>query len=127
VSPLVQRIESAGDTQWAKQCDVPIAFGTDLWGPEAQRSQLREFEIRATLGSAERIVRSATATNAELLMQSLRPLIPATSGPVVILGQLDLDCPSAAEPLSDRQPAGAADRQQADMAARRPRPLTAHR
>ena len=87
---LVQRIESAGDThlpdrvvsnltqtvsrgrqvyEWARQCDVPIAFGTDLWGPEAQRSQLREFEMRAGLDSAARIIRSATATNAELLMQ----------------------------------------------------------
>ncbi|MGH7334673.1 MAG: amidohydrolase family protein [Candidatus Rokuibacteriota bacterium] len=87
---LVQRIESAGDThlpdrivsnleqtvsrgkevyEWAKQCDVPIAFGTDLWGPEAQKSQLREFEMRAALDSAARVIRSATATNAELLMQ----------------------------------------------------------
>ena len=87
---LVQRIESAGEThlpdrivgnlaqtvasgrqvyEWAKQYDVPIAFGTDLWGPEAQKSQLREFEMRAGLDSPERIIRSATATNAELLMQ----------------------------------------------------------
>jgi len=87
---LVQRIESAGDThlpdrivsnltqtvsrgrqvyEWARQCDVPIAFGTDLWGSEAQKSQLREFEMRAGLDSAARIIRSATATNAELLMQ----------------------------------------------------------
>lgn len=87
---LVQRIESASDThlpdrivsnlkqtvargqdvyEWAKQCDVPIAFGTDLWGPEAQKSQLREFEMRAALGSPARIISSATATNAELLMQ----------------------------------------------------------
>src|SRR5262245_47967891 len=87
---LVQRIESAGDThlpdrivknlertvargqdvyEWAKQRDVPIAFGTDLWGPEAQKSQLREFETRAGLDSPAHIIRSATATNAELLMQ----------------------------------------------------------
>jgi len=87
---LVQRIESAGETrlpdrivanlrqtvsrgqqvyEWAKQFDVPIAFGTDLWGPEAQKSQLREFETRAGLDSPERIIRSATAINAELLMQ----------------------------------------------------------
>jgi hypothetical protein len=53
---LVQRIESGGDTHlpdrivsnlrqtvargqdvyaWAKQHDVPIVFGTELWGPEA--------------------------------------------------------------------------------------------
>ena len=55
--------------EWAKQFDVPIAFGTDLWGPEAQKSQLREFETRAGLDSPERIIRSATAINAELLMQ----------------------------------------------------------
>jgi imidazolonepropionase-like amidohydrolase len=87
---LVQRIESAGQTrlpdgivanlrqtvsrgqqvyEWAKQFDVPIAFGTDLWGPEAQKSQLREFETRAGLDSPHRIIRSATAVNAELLMQ----------------------------------------------------------
>ena len=55
--------------EWAKQFDVPIAFGTDLWGPEAQKSQLREFETRPVLGSPERIIRSATSINAELLMQ----------------------------------------------------------
>jgi imidazolonepropionase-like amidohydrolase len=87
---LVQRIESAGDTQlpqsivdnlkdtvdkgrqvyqWARSCNVPIAFGTDLWGPEAQKSQLREFEMRIELDSAANVVRSATAVNAELLMQ----------------------------------------------------------
>jgi imidazolonepropionase-like amidohydrolase len=87
---LVQRIESAGEThlpdrivrnlrqtvsrgqqvyEWAKQFDVPIAFGTDLWGAEAQKSQLREFETRAGLDSPARIIRSATAVNAELLMQ----------------------------------------------------------
>jgi imidazolonepropionase-like amidohydrolase len=88
---LVQRIETAGAThlsesivnnlrqtvasgkqvyQWAKQYHVPIAFGTDLWGPEAQKSQLREFEMRMELDSAADIVRSATITNAELLMQA---------------------------------------------------------
>ena len=87
---LVQRIESARETglsqaivgnlrqtvsrgkqvyRWARQCDVPIAFGTDLWGPEARASQLREFEIRMELDSAGNIIRSATVTNAALLMQ----------------------------------------------------------
>jgi imidazolonepropionase-like amidohydrolase len=87
---LVQRIESAGETglsdaivdnlrktvasgkqvySWARKYNVPIAFGTDLWGPEAQKSQLREFEIRMALDSAANIIRSATATNAALLMQ----------------------------------------------------------
>jgi imidazolonepropionase-like amidohydrolase len=87
---LVQRIESASETrlsntivtnlehtvsrgkqvyQWAKQYSVPIAFGTDLWGPEAQKSQLRELAIRMELDSAVDVIRSATAVNAELLMQ----------------------------------------------------------
>jgi imidazolonepropionase-like amidohydrolase len=64
---LVQRIESAAENRlsesivdnlkqtisrgkqvytWARQYGVQVAFGTDLWGPEAQKSQLREFEIR---------------------------------------------------------------------------------
>jgi imidazolonepropionase-like amidohydrolase len=87
---LVQRIDSASETglshsivdnlrqtvsrgkqvyKWARKYDVPIAFGTDLWGPEAQKSQLREFEIRMELDSAANIIRSATTTNAALLMQ----------------------------------------------------------
>jgi imidazolonepropionase-like amidohydrolase len=87
---LVQRIDSASETglshsivdnlrqtvsrgkqvyKWARKYDVPIAFGTDLWGPEAQKSQLREFEIRMELDSAANIIRSATITNAALLMQ----------------------------------------------------------
>jgi imidazolonepropionase-like amidohydrolase len=88
---LAQRIESASETQlpssivnnlthtisrgqqvyrWARQYNVPIAFGTDLWGPEAQKSQIREFEMRMTLDSPANIIRSATTTNAELLMQN---------------------------------------------------------
>jgi len=88
---LVQRIDSANETGlsdlivenlrqtvsrgkqvygWARKYDVPIAFGTDLWGPEAQESQLREFEIRMELDSAYNIIRSATITNAALLMQA---------------------------------------------------------
>jgi imidazolonepropionase-like amidohydrolase len=87
---LVQRIESASETglynsivenlratvakgrqvyQWAKQYHVPIAFGTDLWGPEAQKSQLREFEMRMDLDEPTNVIRSATSINAELLMQ----------------------------------------------------------
>ncbi len=87
---LVQRIESASENhlsesivdnlkqtvargkqvyRWARKYDVPLAFGTDLWGPEAQKSQLREFEIRMELDSAANIIRSATVTNAALLMQ----------------------------------------------------------
>src|SRR6266478_6317538 len=87
---LSQRIESASETQlsssivnnlaqtifrgqqvyeWAKQYNVPIAFGTDLWGPDAQKSQVREFEMRMKLDSPANIIRSATITNAELLMQ----------------------------------------------------------
>jgi imidazolonepropionase-like amidohydrolase len=87
---LVQRIESAPEThlprsivenlevtvargrqvyQWARRYGVPIAFGTDLWGPEAQKSQLREFEMRIDLDEPSNIIRSATRINAELLNQ----------------------------------------------------------
>jgi len=87
---LVQRIESAAKTglpqtivenlratvakghqvyQWAKRYQVSIAFGTDLWGSEAQRSQLREFEMRIELDDPANIIRSATRVNAELLKQ----------------------------------------------------------
>ncbi len=87
---LVQRIESAAETglpktivdnltatvargqqvyRWAKRYGVPIAFGSDLWGPQAQQSQLREFEMRTALDDPANIIRSATRVNAELLMQ----------------------------------------------------------
>jgi len=86
---LVQRMESATETHlpdsivdncqrtvsrgklvyaWARKYNVPIAFGTDLWGPEAQQSQLREFEMRMDVDSAAHVVQSATVTNADLLM-----------------------------------------------------------
>jgi imidazolonepropionase-like amidohydrolase len=55
--------------RWAKRHQVPIAFGTDLWGPEAQKSQVREFEMRIGLDDPASIVRSATLINADLLMQ----------------------------------------------------------
>src|SRR5947207_8557388 len=85
---LVQRVESAAETHlpaaivanlhhtiargqqvygWARKHGVPIGFGTDLWGPDAQKSQLREFEMRRDLDMPAEIVRSATAVNAELL------------------------------------------------------------
>ena len=88
---LVQRIESAPETglsnaivenlrttvakgrqvyRWAKQHGVPIAFGTDLWGSEAQKSQLREFEMRMGLDDPANVIRSATTINADLLMQT---------------------------------------------------------
>src|SRR5215469_4717259 len=87
---LVQRIESASENhlpdsivdnlrqtvargkqvyKWARQYDVPLALGTDLWGPEAQKSQLREFEMRMELDTAPNIIRSTTVINAALLMQ----------------------------------------------------------
>ena len=87
---LVQRIESAPETglpesivenlratvakgkqvyRWAKSYGVPIAFGTDLWGPDAQKSQLREFEMRSELDEPSNIIRSATRINADLLNQ----------------------------------------------------------
>ena len=86
---LVQRIESAPATglapaivanlertvargkqvyQWARRHRVPIALGTDLWGPDAQHSQLREFALRADFDDPPNVIRSATVVNAELLM-----------------------------------------------------------
>jgi imidazolonepropionase-like amidohydrolase len=88
---LAQRIETADETSlpigivenlrrtidrgkqvyaWAKELGVPIALGTDLWGPDARKSQPREFEQRIDLDSSRNILRSATVVNAELLMQS---------------------------------------------------------
>jgi imidazolonepropionase-like amidohydrolase len=88
---LVQRIESAPETglsagivnnlkatvarghqvyQWAKRYGVPIAMGTDLWGPEAQHCQVREFTMRIDLDEPANIVRSATRINADLLNQT---------------------------------------------------------
>lgn len=88
---LVQRVESAAETGlsetivhnvtdaiergktvygWARKHGVPIALGTDLWGPDARRSQLRELELRSTLDEAAHIVRSATTVNAELLQMA---------------------------------------------------------
>ena len=87
---LMQRIESASETglsasvvenlkttvargrqvyRWAKQHGVPIAFGTDLWGHDARKSQLREIEMRIDLDDPAAVIRSATRINAELLMQ----------------------------------------------------------
>ena len=87
---LAQRVESAAETHlsnaivdniqrtiargkqvyaWAQKHKVPIGFGTDLWGPDAQKSQLREFEMRQDVDTPANILRSATVTNAELLMQ----------------------------------------------------------
>lgn len=51
---------------------MPIGFGTDLWGPIAQKSQLREFEMRMGLDAPAAILCSATKTNAALLMQEGR-------------------------------------------------------
>jgi imidazolonepropionase-like amidohydrolase len=90
---LVQRVETAGEMglsgaivdnlrrtiekgkqvySWARRHQVPIALGTDLWGPDAQKSQLRELELRLEFDSASEILRSATVINAELLMQKGR-------------------------------------------------------
>lgn len=90
---LIQRVESASETGlsdtvvrnvshaidqgrqvygWARKHGVPIALGTDLWGPDARRSQLRELQVRSELDEARNIVRSATTVNADLLMMSGR-------------------------------------------------------
>src|SRR6516162_1323177 len=112
---LAQRIETAGETHlpieivenlrrtidrgkevytWARELCVPIALGTDLWGPDAQKAQPREFEQRADLDSAPNILRSATVVNADLLMQS-RMLGTIASGAYADLLVVD------GNPLSD--------------------------
>ena len=88
---LVQRIESATETglspqivenlktttaagqqvyQWAKARNVPIGFGTDLWGPQAQAEQLREFEMRKDIDTPANILASATHVNAFIMQQT---------------------------------------------------------
>jgi imidazolonepropionase-like amidohydrolase len=112
---LVQRIESAPETdlpesivenlratvakgrqvyRWAKSYGVPIAFGTDLWGPDAQKSQLREFEVRSELDEPSNIIRSATRINAELLNQdaSLGVIAPGAYADLLVVD---------GDPLSD--------------------------
>jgi imidazolonepropionase-like amidohydrolase len=112
---LVQRIESAPETglpesivenlratvakgkqvyRWAKNYGVPIAFGTDLWGPDAQKSQLREFEMRSELDEPSNIIRSATRINAELLNQgtSLGVIAPGAYADLLVID---------GDPLSD--------------------------
>src|SRR5215468_4716953 len=47
VENLKQTIEKGKQVySWAKRYQVPIALGTDLWGPEAQKSQIRELGLR---------------------------------------------------------------------------------
>ena len=105
---LVQRIESAPETglpesivenlratvakgkqvyRWAKNYGVPIAFGTDLWGPDAQKSQLREFEMRGELDEPSNIIRSAKRINAELLNQgaSLGVIAPGAYADLLVV------------------------------------------
>ena len=45
-------------------------MGTDLWGPDAQHSQVREFAMRVDLDEPANIIRSATRINADLLNQT---------------------------------------------------------
>ena len=59
----------SGSADVLRELGVPIGLGTDLWGPDAQKSQPREFEQRADIDSPANILRSATVVNAELLMQ----------------------------------------------------------
>jgi len=54
---------------WAREAGVPLGLGTDLWGPEAQHWQLREMQARTDFETTVNILRSATAVNADLLMQ----------------------------------------------------------
>ena len=64
-------VRDAGVTslEHLKSAGVRMGFGTDLLG-EMQVHQLREFSIRAEVLSPFEILRSATATNADLLQQN---------------------------------------------------------
>ena len=112
---LAQRIESASATglspmivdnlrrtldrgrqvyTWARRQGVPIGFGTDLWGADARRSQLREFEMRMEIDDSVHIIRSATTINAELLMQkgTLGTIAPGACADLLVID---------GDPLSD--------------------------
>jgi len=105
---LVQRIESAAEThlapsivanlhatvargrqvyQWARKHGVPIALGTDLWGPEAQKSALRELVLRQEFDSPVNVIQSATAVNAALLMQDgkLGTIVPGAYADILVV------------------------------------------
>lgn len=105
---LVQRIESAAETGlppatvanlertvargkqvyiWACKHGVPVALGTDLWGPDAQRSQLRECAVRGDFDQPANVIRSATVINAELLMQKgkLGTIAPGAYADLLVL------------------------------------------
>ena len=105
---LVQRIESAPETglppaivdnlratvergrqvyDWAQRYQVPIAFGTDLWGPEARKSQLRELEMRIGIDEPANIIASATRINADLLNQrgSLGTISPGAYADLLVV------------------------------------------
>jgi imidazolonepropionase-like amidohydrolase len=90
---LVQRIETASTSglstaivanlertvargrqvyQWAERHRLPIALGTDLWGIDAQRLQVREFSLRAEFDDPVNVIHSATVVNADLLMHKDR-------------------------------------------------------
>ncbi|MDI1366241.1 MAG: amidohydrolase family protein [bacterium] len=53
----------------AKRAGVKIGFGTDLLG-ETHKAQSKEFSLRARVLGAAEIIRSATATNADLLRKT---------------------------------------------------------
>jgi imidazolonepropionase-like amidohydrolase len=112
---LAQRIESASATglspmivdnlkrtldrgrqvyTWARSQGVPIGFGIDLWGADARRSQLREFEMRMEIDDSVHIIHSATTINAELLMQkgTLGTIAPGACADLLVID---------GDPLSD--------------------------
>jgi imidazolonepropionase-like amidohydrolase len=88
---LVQRVESAAENHlplaivdnlertiargrqvygWARKHKVPVGFGTDLWGPDAQKCPAARIRnAPGALDTPADILRSATVTNAELLME----------------------------------------------------------
>jgi imidazolonepropionase-like amidohydrolase len=57
--------------RWAKKYDLPVAFGTDVFGsPRVYGLQAKEFSIRLRWFSALEILRQATSVNARLLALS---------------------------------------------------------
>ncbi|MGA0018698.1 MAG: amidohydrolase family protein [Steroidobacteraceae bacterium] len=57
--------------RWAKQYDLPVAFGTDVFGsPRIYGLQANEFSIRLRWFSALEVLRQATSGNARLLALS---------------------------------------------------------
>jgi len=76
---------SANLLKWAKQYDVKIAWGTDLFGPPAKQAQQPlEFVARAKFFTPVEILKQVTSENAELFkLSGLRH--PYREGPLGVI------------------------------------------